>query len=118
MSTKASRISNTGRKWINQSATKGNNMKYPQDKTKRDKDNKSNRLEWCGPRVAVAGSSHTVMVAVVVVMMVWKSNGGEEYRCVLRKEGLSECTALYGSWRLSKEGKARLSRRRQDVAGR
>jgi hypothetical protein len=116
MSTKASRISNTGRKWINQSATKGNNMKYPQDKTKRDKDNKSNRLEWCGPRVAVVGSSHTVMV--VVVVMVWKSNGGEEYRCVLRKEGLSECTALYGSWRLSKEGKARLSRRRQDVAGR
>jgi hypothetical protein len=50
MSTKASRISNTGRKWINQSATKGNNMKYPQDKTKRDKDNKSNRLEWCGPK--------------------------------------------------------------------
>jgi hypothetical protein len=87
MSTKASRISNTGRKWINQSATKGNNMKYPQDKTKRDKDNKSNRLEWCGPRVAVAGSSHTVMV-VVVVMMVWKSNGGVRVSVRLKKRGL------------------------------
>jgi hypothetical protein len=60
-------------------------------RNKRDRDNKSNRLEWCGPRVAVVGSSHTFMAVVVVV---WKSNGGEEYRCVLRKEGLSECTAL------------------------
>lgn len=56
MSTKASRISNTGgRKWINQSATKGS-MNIRSKRASRDRDTKSNRLEWCGPRVV---SSHS-----------------------------------------------------------
>jgi hypothetical protein len=59
MSTKASRISNTGgRKWINQSATKGN-MNIRSKRASRDRDNKSTSWNGVGQGLcrAIAGES-------------------------------------------------------------